>query len=172
MHDSLFFNIITFLKFVDESGRPTDLWKQYRTNPTSAMRKSVINSYKEIFETAPDACTRKPDDLEGLFSATGASKAVAKKMAKTFLALCKLASINSTEDVTSMIESNAEAKENHTKVEDELVAKMNERSSVPADSSINMSPSIHIDLQIHISPDMTDEQIDRIFQSIAKHIIK
>ena len=49
---------------------------------------------------------------------------------------------------------------------------MNERSSVPADSSINMSPSIHIDLQIHISPDMTDEQIDRIFQSIAKHIIK
>lgn len=32
------------------------------------------------------------------------------------------------------------------------------------------SPSIHIDLQIHISPEASSEQIDSIFASIAKHL--
>ena len=32
------------------------------------------------------------------------------------------------------------------------------------------SPTIHIDVQIHISPDAKPEQIDQIFASIAKHL--
>lgn len=32
------------------------------------------------------------------------------------------------------------------------------------------SPSLHIDLQIHISPDATTQQIDTIFASIVKHL--
>jgi hypothetical protein len=36
-------------------------------------------------------------------------------------------------------------------------------------SSFN-SPSLHIDLQIHISSDASFEQIDKIFESIAKHL--
>lgn len=32
------------------------------------------------------------------------------------------------------------------------------------------SPSLHIDLQIHISSDASFEQIDKIFESIAKHL--
>jgi hypothetical protein len=31
-------------------------------------------------------------------------------------------------------------------------------------------PSIHIDVQVHISPDTTPEQIDRIFASMSKHL--
>ena len=30
-------------------------------------------------------------------------------------------------------------------------------------------PSVHIDLQIHISPESTPEQIDQIFESISRH---
>lgn len=36
----------------------------------------------------------------------------------------------------------------------------------------DFSPSIHIDLQIHISPDASAEQIDKIFASMSKHIFK
>ncbi|QYO68050.1 hypothetical protein [Leptolyngbya sp. 7M] len=32
------------------------------------------------------------------------------------------------------------------------------------------SPSLHIDLQIHISSDASFEQIDKIFESISKHL--
>lgn len=31
-------------------------------------------------------------------------------------------------------------------------------------------PAIHIDVQVHISPDTSAEQIDRIFESMAKHL--
>lgn len=36
----------------------------------------------------------------------------------------------------------------------------------------DFSPSVHIDLQIHISPDASAEQIDKIFASMSKHIFK
>jgi hypothetical protein len=36
----------------------------------------------------------------------------------------------------------------------------------------SFSPAIHIDLQIHISPESSSEQIDIIFASIAKHLFK
>ena len=32
------------------------------------------------------------------------------------------------------------------------------------------SPTMHIDVQIHISPDASPEQIDKIFESMAKHL--
>ena len=32
------------------------------------------------------------------------------------------------------------------------------------------SPKLHIDIQIHISPDSSPEQIDKIFESMAKHL--
>ncbi len=32
------------------------------------------------------------------------------------------------------------------------------------------SPKLHVDIQIHISPDSSAEQIDKIFESMAKHL--
>ena len=32
------------------------------------------------------------------------------------------------------------------------------------------SPKLHVDIQIHISPDSSPEQIDKIFESMAKHL--
>ena len=40
--------------------------------------------------------------------------------------------------------------------------------SHPATRSI--SPKLHIDIQIHISPDSTSDQIDKIFESMSKHL--
>lgn len=36
----------------------------------------------------------------------------------------------------------------------------------------NNYPSLHIDIQIHIDPDATPEQIDKIFESMARHLYK
>ena len=41
----------------------------------------------------------------------------------------------------------------------------------PADNpGTRRLPSVHIDVQVHISPDTTPEQIDRIFASMSKHL--
>lgn len=34
----------------------------------------------------------------------------------------------------------------------------------------SISPKLHIDIQIHISPDSTSDQIDKIFESMSKHL--
>jgi len=36
--------------------------------------------------------------------------------------------------------------------------------------SISAAPAVHIDIQIHVSPDTPPEQVDRIFASMAKHL--
>ena len=33
-----------------------------------------------------------------------------------------------------------------------------------------MTPELHIDIQIHISPQSTDTQIEKVFESMAKHL--
>jgi len=45
-------------------------------------------------------------------------------------------------------------------------------ASEPAHNLTNRRghPSLHIDIQIHISPEASAEQIDQIFASMAKHL--
>lgn len=44
-------------------------------------------------------------------------------------------------------------------------AKPEERSN-----GVGFAPKLHVDIQIHISPDSSPEQIDKIFESMAKHL--
>jgi len=57
-------------------------------------------------------------------------------------------------------------KDSNKSIEDERVIK--ENVGIPADKT--GLPSVHIDLQIHISPDASSEQIDKVFESIARHL--
>jgi len=36
--------------------------------------------------------------------------------------------------------------------------------------STHVAPPLHIDIQVHISPDASADQIDKIFESMAKHL--
>jgi hypothetical protein len=40
----------------------------------------------------------------------------------------------------------------------------------PPGENSTLSPNLHIDMQIHISADASDDQIDTIFKSMAKHL--
>lgn len=40
----------------------------------------------------------------------------------------------------------------------------------PAPAGVNAGPTIHVDLQIHVSPDAGTEQIDAMFAAMAKHL--
>ena len=60
-------------------------------------------------------------------------------------------------------------KKNTTEQTRDTVA-TNEHQSVGVSQNRYSRPDLHIDLQIHISPDSTPEQIDTIFASMAKHL--
>lgn len=44
------------------------------------------------------------------------------------------------------------------------------RTSDDGRAQRGFSPKLHVDIQIHISPDSSPEQIDKIFESMAKHL--
>lgn len=105
---------------------------------------------------------RSKDELETFFrghSSYGA-QAVGKAVA-TFKALCQHAEFGDTPATTHVgpaIEepvSNAE----HSKA----LAKGSQKA-------IAEGPSLHIDIQIHISPESIKEQIDHVFESMSKHL--
>jgi hypothetical protein len=41
---------------------------------------------------------------------------------------------------------------------------------LPLKQDILPTPSLHIDIQVHISPQSSDTQIDKVFESMAKHL--
>jgi hypothetical protein len=43
-------------------------------------------------------------------------------------------------------------------------------SAAESDAGKARGPSVHVDVQVHISPDASAEQIDQIFASMAKHL--
>jgi hypothetical protein len=44
------------------------------------------------------------------------------------------------------------------------------RAAADNAGSTTQKPSLHIDIQVHISADASPEQIDQIFSSMAKHL--
>jgi hypothetical protein len=46
----------------------------------------------------------------------------------------------------------------------------NGRNRAPDEGMRMVGPSLHIDVQVHISPDATADQIDAIFASMSKHL--
>lgn len=62
---------------------------------------------------------------------------------------------------------NGETKKNPIKSTDEKKAIDSEERGLPHKPEL---PTVHIDLQIHLSPEASSEQIDKVFESIARHL--
>lgn len=156
--------ILSFIGFIDDSGTPTDLWKKYRgKNHKQVLAEGIQLGYRELFNIYPDAYNRSNDELENFFSTrSSAGKQVISKTVSTFKTLCDLADFKSIPTKIEQITSSKKSDVPKTVVEP-MPAPPNSKASQP-------SPSLHIDIQIHISSDASPEQIDQIFASMAKHL--
>lgn len=156
--------ILGFIGFIDESGTPTELWKKYRgNNHKQVLAEGIRLGYAELFDIYPDAYTRNNDELENFFSTrSSAGKQVISRTVNTFKTLCDLADFRS---VPTKTEAGIAPK--NTEVSQTVIEPMLE----PTNSKVlQPTPSLHIDIQIHISSDASPEQIDHIFASMAKHL--
>lgn len=150
--------------FVDESGVPTDRWTQYRGSEyKTVLAASIKEGYAELFDLYPKAETIGKEGLQDFFRAqTSASADAVARITSTFLALVSCA------DFSNSLRSEPVTSQSHS-----ITSKQNPsdhyESIEPSPTSRSFSPSIHLDIQIHISPDLSTEQIDKIFSSIAKN---
>lgn len=159
-NDPTLLKAIKFIGFIDQSGVPTDAWKQYRGAKHGQVLANAIRSgYKDLYAVYPDAHERTATEIEHVISTTSsAGKQTITKTVRTFQKLCAEADFSATGELPP---APAAPKP------DPATA-----TPLPAPGVAASSPSLHIDIQVHISPDSSPEQIDKIFESMANHLYK
>ena len=179
-------NLLSPLKslgILDDDGRPTELANLWRTDSTyskscETMLKAVYPV--ELLELFPDKDFDKTRVKEWFKATAKLGDSAASKAASLFTLLksgeIKTASGTAQSAVkkTKSGEKAPATKAQHI-VKDAISDKEGASAPIaPITATPNKHPqmTMHIDLQIHISPEASAEQIDAIFASIAKHLYK
>ncbi|MBN2238346.1 MAG: DUF5343 domain-containing protein [Dehalococcoidales bacterium] len=105
-NDTYLIRVAKSLGFIDKSGIPTQVWKDYRdkSKAPNIMASALKNGYPELFGTYQDADKRDDATIQNFIASTTQNgSAVVKLMTATFRNLCSLAEFN---------ESSAESNDN------------------------------------------------------------
>jgi hypothetical protein len=162
-NDPSMIGVLKFIGLVDMGGIPTPLWSEYRGQSHKAvLARAITRGYADLFAVYPDANARSTADITHVFStsSTGGEQVI-RQTVQTFKALVEEADFVS---VLVAHETELSAAQLHTP------AAPNMAPALPANPLPKAGPAVHIDIQIHISPESTSDQIDKIFESMAKHL--
>lgn len=164
--------VLEFIDFVDGSTQPTERWRNYRgSTHRVVMAKAVREGYSELFHTYPTAYELDNDALEAFFSTkTDAGKQVVTRMARTFTELCELSDFDGDTTIDGARLTDLNTQPNDTALQQETKEVSQPATAIPSMPTAGLRPSLHIDVQIHISSDLSTEQIDQVFASMAKHL--
>lgn len=174
-------NVLPYLKtmgLIDQDGKPTDLANKWRMDDTysNVCEKIIKKIYpQEVLDAFPEPSKNRAA-LESWFaSKTGSGQVAARRMATLFVML-KESDLTKGEQVKAANpkEKKQTTVKNAAKKQPPKIEKLDEPSQkeqqVQNLSSSLSFPSIHIDLQIHLSPEAKLDQIDQLFSSMAKHL--
>ena len=158
-NDASLLGVLKFIGFIDSSGVPGAKWTQYRgANHKVVLGEAIREGYADLFAVYPDANQRSQNDIDHVFSTSSSGgKQVIAKTVSTFKALADQAEFSPVNEQTDLRMASGPL---HT-------------PAVPSATGIGSSllgPALHIDVQIHISPEASANQIDQIFASMSKHL--
>ena len=159
-NDGTLLKVLKFIGYIDSSGAPTAMWKDYRGKKHGQVLASAIREgYSDLYAVYPDAHSRTSSDLEHVFgTSSSAGKQVIGNTVRTFKNFCEAADFSASGTLKPPPPPSTSQDSSE------------QPPYVP--SGGQPQPSLHIDIQVHISPDATTDQIDQIFSSMAKHLYK
>ena len=183
-------NVISPLRelgLLDEDNKPTEWATRWRHDDDYAAVCHEIrqNTYPaELVEAFPDPDANQKQAIQSWFMKVGhVGEAAARMYADTYLLLSQAAPAKAEEKASStsptravnskpptVNKKSAKVTSTPTKVVSTPEQVRHEAPESPPQSGHRRIPAIHIDVQVHISPDTSAEQIDRIFESMAKHL--
>jgi Family of unknown function (DUF5343) len=160
-NDGSLVGVLRVAGLIDAGGIPTERWTQFRgSKGKSVLGEGIRQGYAELYAVYPDAHARPSADLENVFSSS--SKAGKQSIQKAVSTFKNLAAEAEFTDSSALGDTHLESSTLHAPVTD---AKTVAKAAARADG-----PSLHIDIQVHISSDASVSQIDQIFASMAKHL--
>lgn len=183
-------NIIPPLRtfgLIDDEGKPTDLAYDWRDDSKYAeVCKTIFESVypQELRDIFHDPDNIDSVGISGWFARqTKSGEAAAKKSAAAYVMLFE-ADLSKAKDLKTAKPNNGGEKTGTVKSSLAKRAAPNpstkktvtgqippaKPNSDENSGKVAFGPKLHIDIQIHISPDSSPEQIEKIFESMAKHL--
>jgi len=170
------------LGLIDESSKLTDLAERWRHDDEYAKVCLEIRQKtypQDLVEAFPEVNDNQRGTIKNWFMKSGqVGEGAAKMFADTYILLSEADPTKANEKASS--DSSPKAKPRAAKpAKATPVEPHSETQTAPLQSSqatelaphgSRRMPAIHIDVQVHISPDTSPDQIDRIFESMAKHL--
>jgi Family of unknown function (DUF5343) len=174
------------LGLIDETSKPMPLAERWRHDDEY---KSVCHEIRakiyphELIEAFSEPDSEQRAGIKTWFMKVGqVGESAARMYTETYLLLSEADASKANEKSATPSASKASRPAAKTKSKDKAPSTASAFRAaqshtaailVPADEptgSHRRLPAIHIDVQVHISPDTSPEQIDRIFESMAKHL--
>lgn len=171
---------------IDKDGKPTDLAYEWRDDHKykQVCEKLIAEYYpqeiKDLFHS-PDSDLQKLTNW--FMSHARCGEPAAKMFARFYLLLLKAdlteADAAATTTPKQPKEKKIAAKAKEPRKNSEPVNKaesehnqehLEQRNVVQHKTKLSHSPELHINIQLHISPESSADQIDKIFESMAKHL--
>jgi len=154
---------------IDEEGKPTDRARRWRDDVEYPDVCHEIRSElypQELLDAAPGPTVNRPTVERWFTTTTGMGETAARRFAVVY-ELLTTATLSQKRERSARPPKakSAVTRKAKTEVSDEPAIRPEE-----ALASLAIAPSIHIDIQIHVSPDAKPDQIDQIFASMAKHL--
>lgn len=160
-NDPSLIGVLKLVGLIDGSQVPADRWQKFRgAKGATVLGEGIRSGYSELYGVYPDAHLQPNSALEHVFntSSKAGRQAISKAIA-TFKALVGEAEF---ENGVGVEELHVETTTLHKPLKATPAGKLQ--------SGSNGGPSLHIDVQVHISPEASPDQIDQIFSSMAKHL--
>jgi len=179
-------NVLPYLKdigLINEENKTQELAKAWRddaqyANVCKQIREKI---YPEDLRSAAPDPTKDRSTIERWFANhTGAGASAIRRMTQFYLILLEadIKKKSETREIKPKETKKQPKQEKLTRPEKKVTPRSRE-ATVPQGPFIPQSgdvssalPGVSINLQIHISADATPDQIDKIFESMAKHIYK
>ena len=176
------------LKIIDDQGKPTALAERWRHDDEylavcHEIRALVYPS--TLLESYPDADLNQREGIKKWFMKNAkVGDAAGKMFADTYILLSKADLTNPEGDSKSPVRTASAAAPKKAQAKKASSTLNSALPTAPAATTVAVPvasgaaeignqrrlPSVHIDVQVHINPDTTPEQIDRIFASMSKHL--
>lgn len=177
-------NVISPLRdlgLLDDDNKPTKLAERWRHDDEYAAVCHEIrqNTYPhELIEAFPDADSSQKEQIKSWFMKVGqVGESAAKMYVDTYLLLAQADPTKSEDKPATTATQRVPRTSPKPKIKQSTEVAGNGAASPvsipfidPPSAGHRRMPAVHIDVQVHISPDTSPEQIDRIFESMAKHL--
>lgn len=161
---------LVMMGIIDQDGKPTDRAIRWRDDVEYAevcreIREEIYP--QELLDAAPGPSINRPSVERWFATKTGTGQVATRRFAVVYelLATATLPEKETKSTSPTRPKPTTKRRPKAAAVEKPPIQK----AEKPVTFS-DLEPSIHINIQIHISPDAKPSQIDEIFASMAKHL--